>query len=306
MPSTIAPSRRRLALTLSIVAATTMTHATVAHADGARTEAPPRSASAVGYAVVPPAKQDPWTSTPSAPTGPGYATPTRDRAGEEKRDERAAPSPFALDVAATAEMPIMMGGQVTLEVPYRFLFQGEVGVLPGFAVDAVDSALVGAGAYDSTTSDLVRNGLRGSVVGRLSAGWRPFADHGFEILGGYTVASFGGGVSARQAVEAAAQMAIPSQIPDTDIVVHTTIHCFHLSLGWRWVIADHFLVRTSIGYLQAVGSSSHVDVPDALAGNATVTSTVAAANQILDAKLDGIYKTYVKLPVLGLSLGYRF
>jgi hypothetical protein len=272
-------------------------------------DAAERPSSSLGYATLPPPKSDPWVASPSVdpPDRARAGTPSPEPARDVVRPAAPKePPPVAFDVAAAAEMPIMMGGQATLEVPYRFLFQGEVGVLPGFAVDAVDSALVGAGAYGATTSELVRNGLRGSVVGRVSAGWRPFPDHGFEILGGYTVASFGGGVSARAAVEAAAGMSLPSQIPDTDVVVRSTIHALHVSLGWRWVIADHFLVRMSLGYMQAVGSSSHVEVPDSLAQNATVTAGVAAANQVIDAKLDDIYRTYVKLPVAGLSLGYRF
>lgn len=315
---------------LSLVA-TAAVVAALAPCEARAQEVPPRTTpnrAALGYPVQPPPPEpDPWVSTPSAPAAssagdgpstygapaaasanPPYGTyaPERDRVHDGEKKQKSEPSGFAFDLAAAAEMPIMMGGQATLEVPYRFLLQSEVGVMPGFSVDAVDSILVNAGAYDQTTSELVRNGLRGSVVGRFSVGWRPFVDHGFEILGGYTIASFGGGVSARQAVEAAAGTSLPAQIPDTDVVVHSTIHSLHLSLGWRWVVAEHFLIRMSLGYMQAVGSSSHVDVPDSLSQNQAVVSGVAVANQVLDAKLDDIYKTYVKLPVLGLSMGYRF
>lgn len=200
----------------------------------------------------------------------------------------------------------MLGGQATLEVPYRFLFQGEVGVLPGFSIDAVDSALVGSGAYDATTSELVRNTLRDSLVVRLSAGWRPFPDHGLELLGGYTLVSLGGDVSARQAVESIAGVSVPAEIPDANIVIHSTVHSVHFGLGWRWVVADHFLVRMSLGYMQALSSSSHLEIPSELAGNPTVSAGAAVANGLIDAKLNDIYTTYVKLPVAGLSMGYRF
>jgi hypothetical protein len=203
-------------------------------------------------------------------------------------------------------MPIMIGGQATLEVPYRFIFQGEVGVLPGFAVNAVDSALVSSGAYDAATGDLVRNGLSNSLVVRLSGGWRPFPDHGFEVLGGDTLMSLGGGVSAREALQTVAGATLPSSIPDGDITLHSTIHCFHVSLGWRWVVADHFLIRMNLGYLQALSSSSHVDLPSTYTQNAAVAAGLSTANLVIDSKLNDLYTTYVKLPVAGFSLGYRF
>lgn len=250
-----------------------------------------------------------YIERPTDPAAP-LAYPTHSSATASS--DRTTPPPLepdpevAVDLALAAEMPLMLGGQATLEVPYRFLFQGEVGVLPGFSIDAVDSALVGSGAYDATTSELVRNTLRDSLVMRLSAGWRPFPDHGLELLGGYTLVSLGGDVSARQAVESIAGVTVPAEIPDAQIAIHSTVHSVHFGLGWRWVVADHFLVRMSLGYMQAVSSSSHLEVPAELAGNATVTNGAAVANGLIDAKLNEIYTTYVKLPVAGLSMGYRF
>lgn len=233
--------------------------------------------------------------------------PRRDREPDDvpKPLEESEP-PVAFDAALALEMPIMIGAQATLEVPYRFLLQGEIGVLPGFSVDAVDGALVSAGAYDNNTSELVRNTLRDSLVVRLSGGWRPFPAHGFEVLGGYTLTSLGGSVSARTAVEAATGSVLPAQIPDTSILIQSTVHSVHVSLGWRWVIADHFLIRTSLGYVQSVASSSHLEVPEAVAQHPEISPQIDAANRALDRRLNEIYTTYVKLPVLGLSLGYRF
>ncbi len=200
----------------------------------------------------------------------------------------------------------MIGAQATLELPYRFLIQTELGVLPGFYVDAANGALTNAGVYNDNVSALIAGGIRNSFVMRLSGGWRPFADHGFELLAGYTLVSLGGGVTARQAVEAAAGADLPSSVPDADVLLHTTIHSLHVALGWQWVIADHFLVRTSVGYMQAVGSSSSVDVPAAAALGSAAVAKVQAISASVDSTLDGDYKTYVKLPVVGLALGYKF
>ena len=92
-------------------------------------------------------------------------------------------------------------------------------------------------------------------------------------------------------VQSATGAAVPAGIPDGDVVILSTIHSFHISLGWRWVIANHFLVRMSLGYLQSVGSSSHLELPASLASNATVASRLGAANQIIDSKLSDLYTT---------------
>jgi hypothetical protein len=212
----------------------------------------------------------------------------------------------AFDVGAVTEAPIMIGGQATLELPYRFLVQTELGVLPSFYVNAADSVLVAAGAYDQNVSVLVRNALSNSVVFSLSGGWRPFVDHGFEILGGYTLTDGGGTVSARQAVQAVTGSALPASVPDADIGLHSTVHSVHVSLGWQWVIANHISVRTSLGYLQSVGSSSHITVPASIASNPMVAPHIDQANRAVDAYLNDTFTTYVKLPIVGLSVGYRF
>jgi hypothetical protein len=262
---------------------------------------------ALAQAASPPANVPGYTATTPRSIASDELGPRRDRKPDDvpKPLETNEP-PVAFDAAFALQMPIMIGAQATLEVPYRFLLQGEIGVLPGFSVDAVDSALVGADAYDSTTSELVRNTLRDSLVVRFSGGWRPFPAHGFEVLGGYTLTSLGGSVSARTAVEAATGSALPAEIPDASILIQSTVHSVHLSLGWRWVIADHFLIRTSLGYLQSVASSSHLEVPDAVAAHPEIAPQIDSANRALDRRLNDIYTTYVKLPVLGLSLGYRF
>lgn len=202
-----------------------------------------------------PAAPNPWIAEENALRAQTVepAAPAVEVEDEDERERKR----FGGDLALATEAPIFMGVQGTLKLPYGFLFQAELGALPGFYVEAVDSALVSANVYSEVVSSLVTSGHKNSFVMRLSAGMRPFPAHGFEILGGYTLTTLGGGVSARAALEAVGGVALPQQIPDAEIGLQTTLHSFHVSVGWRWVIADHFLVRTSIGYLQSVGSSSH-------------------------------------------------
>lgn len=212
----------------------------------------------------------------------------------------------SFDLGCATEVPLMIGAQATLELPYRLLVQGEVGVLPAAYLNVIDGVLTGAGAYDATASDLVRSSLQSSLVVRASAGLRPFSDHGFEIMGGYTLASIDGELSARRTIEAVSGVAVPTQLADTQIQLNTTIHSLHVSLGWRWVVADHFVVRAQLAYLQSVAASSSLAVPASVAALPGVAARVDEANQVVETTIGDKYMKYAKLPVIGLSLGYRF
>lgn len=259
------------------------------------------------------------TSAAEAPPPLGYTrgAPSPQRAGGGLDVSAPAPADAAttppksqrstsFDLGVATEAPLMIGAQATLELPYRLLVQGEVGVIPSAYVNVIDGLLTGAGAYDATVSSVVRSTLQSSLVVRASAGVRPFSDHGFEIMGGYTLASIDGAVSARQAFEAVSGASMPAQLPDTQVQLNTTIHSLHVSLGWRWVVADHLVVRASLAYLQSVGSSSSLAVPASVTALPGMATSVSQVSQAMDTTLSDSYAKYAKLPVMGLSLGYRF
>lgn len=270
---------------------------------------PPAPRRELAYAAQPAAPRS-YASYSAFGYSPQASYPPRVAPNAEKDDKTAKEKPdnqtAHFDVSVATEVPLMVGGQATLELPYGFLLQGELGTLPRGYVNAVDGILTGAGAYDAATSQVVRDGISGSLVFQGSAGIRPFEGHGFEMLGGYTLLSFGGGTSARQAIESATGATLPAEIPDAQIGIRSTIHGFHASLGWRWVVEDHLVLRASLGYMQAVASTSRLEVPASVAANPEVSSRVAEANRLVGSTLDNAYTTYIKMPVIGMSLGYRF
>jgi hypothetical protein len=227
---------------------------------------------------------------------PGAAEPQPDRVDRPKRSVH-------LDTSAVTEVPLLIGAQVTLELPLRFLVQAEVGWLPGAYIGLVDGILGNVGAYGTDTSALVRSARSVAPVVRASVGIRPFAPIGLEVLAGYTFVRLGGDATAGMAYEAATDEPLPSQIPDQRITTRTTLHNVHVGVGWRWVVADRLVVRASIAYMQCVGAASRVD----FAGQGQGTRPeVAAAGPVIGAYLNDTFKTYVKTPVMGLSFGYRF
>lgn len=286
LPPTFPRRSRRAAAGLSLATAVSVIFA----ASTAVAQQPP----AIGYTA------GSWP--PPTRFGGDVEAPSRDAVAQAPSEESGA----SFDLGGATLVPLMLGVQATLELPYRFLVQGELGVMPAAYVNGIDSVLTRSGVYDATTSALVRSTMQNSLVVRASAGFRPFSAHGLEIMGGYTLASLGGGVSARATALAVSGVALPAAIPDAQIQLQTTIHALHVSLGWRWVVADHFVVRASLGYLQSVGSSSSLALPSTLAALPGVATQVDQINQIVDTKMNDTYTKYLKMPVMGLSLGYRF
>ncbi len=164
------------------------------------------------------------------------------------------------------------------------------------------------GAYDNVISGFVKNALSDSFVLRLSGGWRPFAGHGFEILGGYTLITLGGEATAGDIVNAVLAEAGSSQrvsgAMGPTVPLGATLHNVHVSLGWRWLVAnDRLVIRASLSYLQCLAASASVKLPE---GQGQGTSMEAAINQDLNGFLEPYLTRYVKTPLVGLSAGYRF
>jgi hypothetical protein len=215
---------------------------------------------------------------------------------------------FHLDVGFGTEFPISVGGVVTAELPHRVLLQLGLGFMPHGYAYAIDDALTAVGAYDKTISGLIRNALGNSFVLRAGAGWRPFTDHGFEIMGGYTLMTLGGETTAADVINAVLAEGGSSQRVSTattmDIPVSATLHNFHVSLGWRWLMADdHMVIRASLSYLQCVASNVGVNLASA---GSQAAAMQGAVNDGLNSFLGPYFRTYAKAPTVGLSAAYRF
>lgn len=256
------------------------------------------------FATVVPSRAEAQSAAVAPWPRPEQPSTQRDTPTDAGAPRRAA-SGVEVDVSAATVVPLYLGAQANLELPARILLQGEIGVLPGAYVDTVDAILTGSDAYGSAESEIVRAGLRNSLVARLSGGFRPFEEHGFEVFGGYTMISLGTSVTARDAVESATDTQLPAAIGNENVDVDATLHAVHGSAGWRWVIADHVAIRTSVGYVHAVSASSTVAVPESFEG-AAPAGAVAEATSAAEARLDDLLTSYGKLPVVGVSVGYRF
>ena len=249
--------------------------------------------------AVPAAPSPAWRPQPAL--SPAPRGPDRDAVDAPASGPRA----FQLDVGISTEFPLALGGFLGAELPGRLLLQVGAGVMPGAYSGAVNSLLTGVGAYDSTVAGFIQNALSNSFVLRASAGWRPFADHGLELLGGYTLVTLGGTTTEGDVVNAVLAEAGSSQRvtagSGATIPLSATMHNVHATIGWRWLMAgDHLVVRASLSYLQCLAANVGVSLPSQ--GQAMET----AVNQQLNAYVSPYLTSYVKAPLAGLSAAYRF
>jgi hypothetical protein len=210
-------------------------------------------------------------------------------------------APF-FDLAVGTYVPLSLGGQATLELPARLLLQLDLGWMPPAYGSAINGLVEAFGGYNGAMAEIINGSLEDAVVVRVAGGWRPFPSAGFELYGGYTHIALSGSVSPSSVAaivggDFANQVATQALTENVDVA--SRLHNFHVAVGWRFVAFDHLVIRTTLGYTQTLASSSSVET-------AQVPEAAAIANPIVDAELGKIYKDYVKLPVLGVSGGYRF
>lgn len=265
----------------------------------------PTYASAPAYAYYTPAPT-PRRNVASSVTVAQAATPASGQ--ETPTGQKGKPRDYHFDLGVGTEVPISVGGILTAELPHRFLLQLGVGVMPQAYSDTIDGLLLSAGAYDAVVSQVVRGSLGNSAVVRASLGGRPFADHGFEILGGYTLITGGGSVATADMLnaillESGATFQAPAGLA-AEIPLGATLHNFHASLGWRWLLADDRLViRASLSYIQTVASRIDVKIP---ASATELTPYQGMINEQVNAYLGPFFSKYAKAPTLGLSAAVRF
>lgn len=226
-------------------------------------------------------------------------THAQDAPGETPSPARDEDERIRFDLTAGTVVPLHVGIQGVLELPYRIQLAGEVGWMPAGYLDLVNAVCTGFGWYDATTASLISAALGNALVMRAAVGWRPFPSEGFEVRAGYTAALLGGGLSGAEAIESVTGRDVRSA--GTEIPLQATAHGFQIALSWAFFIERLVLVRFELSYVQIFYTHAWIAL-DPSRGSAAV----GAASQALDVYLNDTLTTYVKTPTLSVFVGYRF
>lgn len=208
-----------------------------------------------------------------------------------------------LGIEAVTDIPINVGGQITLVMPGGFRLSTSFGVLPRRYLETVNGVIVAAGGYDEATATLVLDLLDNPFVFRAHAGWRPSRAHGFYMEVGYGMATIDGGLASSALLASAMGQSLPPRVPgDLEFVVDSTIHMVDVEVGWELVFADHVVLRFAVGAALTVGAHTQITPDEAVRNLPSIDEYTQQASEVIS----DIYREYVFTPTVSVDLGYRF
>lgn len=205
-----------------------------------------------------------------------------------------APTEWAIDVMLATAVPTALGADVRIETPGRFLLDVFAGGNP--YADSLAGLVEAYGGGSSGRALVAGVGANAGVL-RLQAGFRPSPDAGLELLAGYTLMYSSPHVTRATLEAVTGQSFAYSDFDSTDL--HVTIHGVSAELGWRFVIADHVVVRVGVGGMFTVASAVHLDVPDAM-------RSASAAVGEAESQIAHAITQYGFVPEARIAVGYRF
>lgn len=244
------------------------------------------------------------------PDAPADAPAT---AADRREARRAAPLPpgreegFHLDLLVGTAFPVDAGARVMLEMPHRIRTEIDVGFMPGPYQDAIQAALVGAGAYDEDTSQVIADSLRSAFSLYAGVGWRPLPREGFFFDLGYRYVALGGSSTAEDALIAGSGQEPPASLPDSEDPawrVRSQLHQFGLHLGWEFVPVRNLSIRIRLG--TAITASARSRITPGFDASRIDPEEIREFTSPSEAWLQDQLRRYGHVPVIGLDLGYRW
>ena len=307
--------RLRVAVSVSLAGVASL-GAAAAHAQAPAAPAVPAPAAPVTAAPVTaaPVTAAPATAVPvtAAPAAAVPATAVPATAGAEPAPSLMTgvePRPVKFDLGVATEFPVMLLGATTLlEVPFGIQIRADVGWLGTPYTNVINGVLDAAGAYGSGAEATDTQEAHPGCAPELPWSFAPAPGGGrsrstaSRIFGGYTLVALGGSLGAKDAITTLTGKQFTNDEERSDVIIHSTLHNVNVGFGWRWLfLNDHLVLRLSGEYLQTVASATSLTLQTSQ--GSTALPNISSS---LNTYLDGIYKTYVKAPVVSLGGAYRF
>ncbi len=211
-----------------------------------------------------------------------------------------------MNLEAISTTPIDIGGRLTLEMPGRIRLSTSVGVMPAFNADLVNIVMTGAGLYDQQTASILKTSLTGSMVWRLHLEWRPFAQAGFYLGGGYGMVVLNSRITGANL--AGLSLGVPASLLNAaSFNMNSTLHMMSGELGYEFHFFRNVMsLRLAVGFTGTVASNTQIQAQVSSAVPAQFRATItSAANQAAGA-FDNMYRQYIFSPTFSIATGFRF
>ncbi len=211
-------------------------------------------------------------------------------------------APLGWELSAGTRFPLEIGIEGALEVPYGFTAHLGLGFMPRLYRNAINETAVGFGWYDDTDAAVVAAALEDAFLISPTLGWRPPPLRALEVYAGYTVAFAGGSVTRAEAEDVAGEE-LPGGGAVSEVPLSGTVHAFQVGVAYQIALRDHLSLRLSLAYFQIVGSGTSLDVE---APGAQAQRVVNRVETRVDDYVRDLLTTYVKSPLFGLAVVWRF
>jgi len=218
--------------------------------------------------------------------------------------EVSAPSearPLGWEVSAGTRFPLEIGVEGVLEAPFGLTAHLGLGWMPGFYLSAINETAVGFDWYDETDAALVTAALEDAFLISPSIGFRPPPLPGFEVYAGYVLAFLGGTVTRAEAEEISDEDLRGSGV--NEVPLSGKAHGFQLGLAYQMELRPHLALRMSLAYFQLFDSGTSIDVT---VNGAAAQRVVDRVENRIDVYLNDLLTTYVKSPLFGVAVVWRF
>jgi hypothetical protein len=232
---------------------------------------------------------------------PGAALAQSGRRARAEASVESEPRALGWEVSAGTRFPLEIGVEGVLETPFGLTAHLGLGYMPRFYRDAINETAVGFGWYDDTDAALVAAALEDAFLLSPTLGWRPPPLRGLEIYGGYVLAFLGGTVTRAEAEEISGQTLRESGL--SEVPLSGTAHGFQVGIAYQATLRPHLALRLSLAYFQIFGSSTRIDVD---VNGQAAQRVVARVETRLDDYLADLLTTYVKSPLFGIAMVWRF
>lgn len=223
-------------------------------------------------------------------------------------DRAAAAGLVNVDATVGTDIPVAVSGGVVVQLPFWLRASTSLGVVPGGYVDLINDAVQAIdSSYGEAEAALVRSSLETSMVWRTTIGIKPL--WGFYAAAGYALASLGGGLTTKEALDAAALESGRTarwnlQSDGRELKLGATVHLAVLELGWEQVLFNTITLRGALGYTGAFAAD--VKAEPSWTPRPIAKATVDELTVETETYLRDTITSYVHTPVLSLAVGYRF
>ena len=206
------------------------------------------------------------------------------------------------------DFPVLVGGSAAYELPGRLRSELTVGMMPGLYVDTINWAMTTFDVYSETTAELIDVILQGSIIVHAQVGYRPWEHRGFTGALGYQNIGLIGDttdISLYADAQVSQEMLDRAQAAVGDLEVVVSPHMITGEVGYQWHLREQLVLRTSLAFAYTLNANATVsatqEAPTPLGREALEAVTVASEDYLIS-----LFEEWVHLPMLGVSVGYRF